>query len=104
MRGRWNPGRSKPADPSEHWRSWHLDCLGVALTTNKLRAAVDLHGRREARMGIGLNAFRAKDPRFLLMYSALQFGPEEQAKPDGSLSLPYVAGALRRAHYEVSIL
>jgi radical SAM superfamily enzyme YgiQ (UPF0313 family) len=38
------------------------------------------------------------------MYSALQFGPEEQAKPDGSLSLPYVAGALRRAHYAVSIL
>jgi radical SAM superfamily enzyme YgiQ (UPF0313 family) len=38
------------------------------------------------------------------MYSALQFGPEEMAKPDGSLSLPYVAGALRRAHYDVKIL
>jgi radical SAM superfamily enzyme YgiQ (UPF0313 family) len=38
------------------------------------------------------------------MYSALQFAPEEQAKPDGSLSLPYVAGALRRAHYDVDIL
>jgi radical SAM superfamily enzyme YgiQ (UPF0313 family) len=38
------------------------------------------------------------------MYSALQFGPEEQAKPDGSLSLPYVAGALRRAGFAVSIL
>ena len=37
------------------------------------------------------------------MYSALQFGPEEQAKPDGSLSLPYIAGALRRAGYDVEI-
>lgn len=52
----------------------------------------------------GLNAIRIKEPRFLLMYSALQFGPEEMAKPDGSLSLPYIAGALRRAHYDVQIL
>jgi len=29
------------------------------------------------------------------MYPALQFAPDEMAKPDGSLSLPYVAGALR---------
>jgi anaerobic magnesium-protoporphyrin IX monomethyl ester cyclase len=43
-------------------------------------------------------------PRFLLMYSALQFGELEMAKPDGSLSLPYVAGALRRAGYDVDIL
>jgi radical SAM superfamily enzyme YgiQ (UPF0313 family) len=46
---------------------------------------------------------RFPDPKFLLMYSALQFGPEEQAKPDGSLSLPYVAGSLRRAGYGVRI-
>ena len=51
-----------------------------------------------------LDSIRIKDPRFLLMYSALQFGPEEMAKPDGSLSLPYVAGALRRAGYPVRIL
>src|SRR5882672_2063872 len=38
------------------------------------------------------------------MYPALQFAPDEMAKPDGSLSLPYVAGALRRAHYDVRIL
>jgi radical SAM superfamily enzyme YgiQ (UPF0313 family) len=38
------------------------------------------------------------------MYSALQFAPEEMAKPDGSLSLPYLAGALREAGYDVSIL
>src|SRR5439155_6090175 len=55
-------------------------------------------------MARGLNGYRCQDPTFLLMYSALQFGPEEQAKPDGSLSLPYVAGALRRAGYAVSIL
>jgi len=50
------------------------------------------------------NTYRVQDPRFLLMYSALQFAPEEQAKPDGSLSLPYVAAALRRASYDVDIL
>jgi radical SAM superfamily enzyme YgiQ (UPF0313 family) len=43
-------------------------------------------------------------PRFLFCYSPLQFAPIEMAKPDGSLSLPYVAGALRRAGYEVRIL
>ena len=51
-----------------------------------------------------LNGVRAKHPRFLLLYPALQFGPLEMAKPDGSLSLPYVAGALRRAQYDVMIL
>lgn len=45
-----------------------------------------------------------KQPRFLLMYSALQFAPEEMAKPDGSLSLCYLAGALREAKYDVDIL
>ena len=45
-----------------------------------------------------------KHPRFLLMYSPLQFAPEEQAKPDGSLSLPYVAASLRNAGYDVRIL
>lgn len=55
-------------------------------------------------MGHGLNAIRFREPRFLLMYPALQFAPDEMAKPDGSLSLPYVAGALRRAHYDVRIL
>ena len=38
------------------------------------------------------------------MYAALQFAPEEMAKPDGSLSLPYLAGALREAEYDVDIL
>jgi anaerobic magnesium-protoporphyrin IX monomethyl ester cyclase len=51
-----------------------------------------------------LDSYRFKNPRFLLMYSALQFGPEEMAKPDGSLSLPYLAGALREAAYDVKIL
>src|SRR5947209_3197169 len=51
-----------------------------------------------------LDCIRYNNPRFLLMYSALQFGPEEMAKPDGSLSLPYLAGALREAGYEVKIL
>ena len=51
-----------------------------------------------------LDAIRIRDPRFLLLYPPLQFAPEEMAKPDGSLSLPYVAGALRRAGYEVKIL
>jgi anaerobic magnesium-protoporphyrin IX monomethyl ester cyclase len=38
------------------------------------------------------------------MYSPLQFAPGEQAKPDGSLSLAYVASALRNAGYDVKIL
>jgi anaerobic magnesium-protoporphyrin IX monomethyl ester cyclase len=45
-----------------------------------------------------------RDPRFLLLYPPLQFAPGEMAKPDGSLSLAYVAGALRRAGYETRIL
>src|SRR4051812_24573170 len=51
-----------------------------------------------------IDEFRSSDPRFLFMYSALQFGPEEMAKPDGSLSLPYLAGAVRRAGYDIKIL
>lgn len=51
-----------------------------------------------------LDAFQFGNPRFLFMYSALQFGPEEMAKPDGSLSLPYLAGAVREAGYDVKIL
>ena len=51
-----------------------------------------------------LSSPRLQNPRFLLTYSPLQFGQEEMAKPDGSLSLPYIAGALRRAGYDVDIL
>ena len=51
-----------------------------------------------------LQRIQIDHPRFLLMYSPLQFAPEEMAKPDGSLSLPYVAGSLRRAGYDVRIL
>jgi radical SAM superfamily enzyme YgiQ (UPF0313 family) len=38
------------------------------------------------------------------MYSALQFGELEMAKPDGSLSLLYLAGSLRQAGYAVELL
>ncbi len=51
-----------------------------------------------------LDAIRHPSPRFLLLYSPLQFGEGEIAKPDGSLSLAYVAGALRGAGYEVDLL
>jgi len=51
-----------------------------------------------------LSSIRIDQPRFLLMYSPLAFAPIEMAKPDGSLSLPYVAGALRGAGYDVRIL
>src|SRR4051812_15527816 len=62
------------------------------------------HSREISMSQRRLNGLRVSDPRFLLMYSALQFGPLEMAKPDGSLSLPYVAGSLRRAQYDVDIL
>ncbi|MBI1892854.1 MAG: B12-binding domain-containing radical SAM protein [Candidatus Rokubacteria bacterium] len=45
-----------------------------------------------------------RDPKFLLMYSPLQFRPDDSAKPDGSLALPYLAAALRQQDYEVAIL
>jgi radical SAM superfamily enzyme YgiQ (UPF0313 family) len=55
-------------------------------------------------MRSSIDTHRSNHPSFLLMYSALQFGPEEMAKPDGSLSLPYLAGAIREAGYSVKIL
>ena len=51
-----------------------------------------------------LDAIRHANPRFLLLYSPLQFGENEIAKPDGSLSLAYVAGSLRAAGFEVEVL
>lgn len=47
---------------------------------------------------------RCASPRFLLIYPPLQFASNEVAKPDGSLSLAYLAGALRDAGYDVTIL
>lgn len=47
---------------------------------------------------------RCGSPRFLLLYPPLQFASNEVAKPDGSLSLAYLAGALRDAGYEVALL
>lgn len=43
-------------------------------------------------------------PRILFMYPPLQFRPEDSAKPDWSLSLPYLAAALRSHGYEADIL
>jgi radical SAM superfamily enzyme YgiQ (UPF0313 family) len=43
------------------------------------------------------------NPKFTLLYPRLQFRSQDVVKPDGSLALPYLAGALRRAGYEVSI-
>ena len=45
-----------------------------------------------------------REPKFLLMYSPLHFRPDDTAKPDGSLGLPYLAGALRQHGFEVNIL
>lgn len=44
------------------------------------------------------------DPSFLLMYPPMAFWPEDSAKPDGSLGLLYLAGALRSRGYAVEIL
>ena len=55
-------------------------------------------------MATPLDARRRRDPRTLLLYAPMQFAPGETMKPDGSLSLAYLAGALRRAGYEVRIL
>jgi anaerobic magnesium-protoporphyrin IX monomethyl ester cyclase len=58
---------------------------------------------RADRASAALNRTVA-DPSFLLLYSPLQFGQNEMAKPDGSLSLPYLAGALREAGFQVALL
>jgi len=42
--------------------------------------------------------------RILLLYAPLQHTPGAVPKPDGSLGLPYLAGALRAAGHEVAIL
>ncbi len=47
---------------------------------------------------------RCAAPRILLLYPPLQFATNEVAKPDGSLSLTYLAAALRDAGYEVTLL
>ena len=44
------------------------------------------------------------DPSFLLMYPPMAFWPEDSAKPDGSLGLLYLAGALRSRGYDVEIM
>lgn len=44
------------------------------------------------------------EPRFALLYSPLQFAPQDSVKPDGSLSLPYIASALYNAGFEVKIV
>jgi radical SAM superfamily enzyme YgiQ (UPF0313 family) len=51
-----------------------------------------------------LRTAHCKAPRFLLLYPPLQFAANEVAKPDGSLSLAYLAGALREAGYDVTVL
>jgi anaerobic magnesium-protoporphyrin IX monomethyl ester cyclase len=50
------------------------------------------------------DGIRVPAPRFLLLYPPLQFAPGEMAKPDGSLSLAYIAGSLRRAGDDVRII
>ncbi len=55
-------------------------------------------------MSLRLDRLSVKNPRILLLYPPLQFASEEVAKPDGSLGLAYLAGALRDAGYHVKIL
>ncbi len=67
--------------------------------------SIRLHPTRERAGGASPELHRnVADPSFLLLYSPLQFGKEEMAKPDGSLSLPYLAGALRDAGFQVALL
>lgn len=54
-------------------------------------------GRQPGRLG-GMH------PRILLMYPPQQFRLEDSAKPDWSLSLPYLAAGLRSHGYEADIL
>jgi len=51
-----------------------------------------------------LDRLHIRDPKFLLLYPPSQFAADEVAKPDGSLSLAYLAGSLRSSGYECRIL
>jgi len=67
--------------------------------------SIRLHAPRASRGLVSPAVHRTvADPSFLLLYSPLQFGENEMAKPDGSLSLPYLAGALRAAGFQVALL
>ena len=57
------------------------------------------YARPESRAAGG-----ARDPRFVLVYAPQQFRPDDNAKPEGSLGLPYLAAALDKHGFEVDIL
>lgn len=63
-----------------------------------------LHSDQTVSLEHKLAAARCASPRFLLLYPPLQFSVGEVVKPDGSLSLAYLAGALRDAGYDADIL
>lgn len=45
-----------------------------------------------------------KSPRFLLAFPPMQFAPDEMVRPDGTLALPYLDGALTAAGFHSEIL
>lgn len=47
---------------------------------------------------------RIQDPRFLCVYAPLQYYPDEVHRPDSSLGLPYIHGALAAAGFDVDLL
>jgi anaerobic magnesium-protoporphyrin IX monomethyl ester cyclase len=47
---------------------------------------------------------RIANPRFLCLYAPLQYTPEEVIRPDSSLGLPYLHGALTAAGFEAGLL
>lgn len=52
-----------------------------------------------------LSSFRInREPRFLLLYPPQRFDAKSGVKPEGSLGLLYIAGALRDAEFEVRVL
>lgn len=52
-----------------------------------------------------LSNFRInREPRFLLLYPPQRFDTKSGVKPEGSLGLLYIAGALRDAGFEVGVL
>ncbi|MDQ1159617.1 anaerobic magnesium-protoporphyrin IX monomethyl ester cyclase [Sphingomonas sp. SORGH_AS 950] len=63
-----------------------------------------LHSARTVAVEQKIAAAKCASPRFLLLYPPLQFSHGEVVKPDGSLSLAYLAAALREAGFNVDIL
>ncbi len=76
--------------------------MTVISLDDRLKPTIKIVSHKERTMHLNKSI---KDPRFLLLYSPQWFDKRFGAvKPEGSLGIAYVAGALKNSGYDVSIL